>query len=267
MTRLACRVAFAMPLLLTACLGTRAGALQQDGPQTWRALPLIADGRVDKSWVQIGWGGFAVDAGSLRTDCDEKGMGLLLYEKEKFGNCQIRVVFRCQDAKSNAGVFVRIDDGILDWAAKKPLAVRRDNGKLSKEMLKKLMEASASKQGPWYAVHHGYEVQICDAEDAAHRTGAVYSLAKAAPAPKTPPDDWRTMTITLQGNLILVDIDGKRVTTFDPDGMDVPKDQKWFEPQREPKRPQSGYLGLQNHDPGDVVWFKEVSVRLLAGTR
>jgi hypothetical protein len=28
-----------------------------------------------------------------------------------------------------------------------------------------------------------------------------------------------------------------------------------------------GYLGLQNHDPGDVVTFKEVSVRPLADAR
>jgi len=28
---------------------------------------------------------------------------------------------------------------------------------------------------------------------------------------------------------------------------------------REPKRPTKGYLGFQNHDPGDVVYFKEVS--------
>ncbi len=30
---------------------------------------------------------------------------------------------------------------------------------------------------------------------------------------------------------------------------------------REPKRPLKGYIGLQNHDPGDVVWFKEINVR------
>ena len=33
---------------------------------------------------------------------------------------------------------------------------------------------------------------------------------------------------------------------------------------RDAKRPQSGYVGLQAHDPGDVVRFKEVSVRPLA---
>jgi hypothetical protein len=32
---------------------------------------------------------------------------------------------------------------------------------------------------------------------------------------------------------------------------------------REPKRPVVGYIGLQNHDPGEIVWFREVSVRSL----
>ena len=127
------------------------------------------------------------------------------------------------------------------------------------------MEASAEARGPWYAVHHGYEVQICDADDAYHRTGSVYSLAKAAALGDAPASGWRTMVITLKGNLVLVDIDGKRITTFDPDGKDGPQDRKWFEPRREPKRPEVGYLGLQNHDPGDIVYFKEVSVRPLKG--
>jgi hypothetical protein len=70
------------------------------------------------------------------------------------------------------------------------------------------------------------------------------------------------MTITLSGNRILVDIEGVRVTSFDPESPNVPRKQ-WYEPKREPKRPESGYIGLQNHDPGDVVWFREVSVRPL----
>ena len=37
----------------------------------------------------------------------------------------------------------------------------------------------------------------------------------------------------------------------------------WSEPIRERNRPTRGYIGLQNHDPGDVVWFKEVSLRRL----
>jgi hypothetical protein len=63
--------------------------------------------------------------------------------------------------------------------------------------------------------------------------------------------------------LILVDLDGQRVSEFDPEGKDLPKQKEWHEPRRGPKRPLSGYLGLQNHDPGDVVHFKEISVRPL----
>jgi hypothetical protein len=241
-----------------------AGGEDKPPDRPWRPLPLVKDGKVGPGWTQVGWGGFVVEDGGLRTECDARGMGLLLYRKEKFGDCQIRVVFRCKDAKSNSGVFVRIDDGIIKRAKEKPAAVRRNrDGKLSEESLEQLMAASAKEQGPWYAVHHGYEVQICDASDEYHRTGAIYSLAKAALAPKKRPTEWKTMVITLEGDLVLVDIDGKRVTTFDPAGKDVPRRKEWFEPKREPKRPLSGYIGLQNHDPGDVVSFKEVSVRPL----
>jgi hypothetical protein len=46
-------------------------------------------------------------------------------------------------------------------------------------------------------------------------------------------------------------------------GSNLPPRKNWTEPIRELKRPTHGYLGLQNHDPGDVVWFKEVAVRRL----
>src|SRR5262249_62037257 len=119
-------------------------------------------------------------------------------------------------------------------------AVKRGkDGKLSTEELKKLKDASQKEQGPWYAVHHGYEVQICDDSDEYHRTGAVYSLSKAA-APKKKPEEWKTMVITLKGKLVMVDVDGERVSAFDPEAKDVPKDRQWLEPKRDPKRPLSG---------------------------
>ncbi|HEX6986120.1 MAG TPA: DUF1080 domain-containing protein, partial [Planctomycetaceae bacterium] len=144
-----------------------------------------------------------------------------------------------------------------------PPAERGPDGSLTEAGLAAMKAASEAHAGPWYAVHHGYEVQICDAADAYHRTGAVYSLAKAAPAPKVAPGVWRTMVITLQGDRVLVDVDGERVTTFDPESPSVPKRTEWHEPEREPERPRAGYIGLQTHDPGDVVDFKEVSVRPL----
>src|SRR4051794_17526086 len=64
----------------------------------WRTLPLVTNGAIDPHWKHLWGGGFSVIGdGSLRTDCDDAGMGLLLYTEERFGDCQIRVVFRTED--------------------------------------------------------------------------------------------------------------------------------------------------------------------------
>jgi len=235
------------------------GCAESKNVSEWRALPLIADGKVSPEWIHLGWGGFVVDNGTLRTECDPRGMGLLVYQKERFGNCQIRVVFKCKDAKSNAGVYVRIADGILEQAGRPMVMFERDTaGKPSDQSLEKVKSAAEHGDGPWFAVQHGFEVQIQDEKDPFHRTGAIYSLAPAAVNPKKASEEWQTMIIT-----IFVDLNGQRVTNFDPDSPDVPPQKEWYEPKRQPKRPEIGYIGLQNHDPGDVVWYREVSVRPL----
>jgi hypothetical protein len=239
------------------------GAESKSEP-AWRPLPLITDGKVDRGWVHLGWGGFVVDDGALRTECDSKGLGLLVYRRERFGNCQIRVVFKSKEAKSNSGVYVRIADGILEQAGQPGAAFERDAaGTPSRVSMQKMQVTSAREEGPWFAVHRGYEVQIADGGDPVHRTGAIYSLAPSSDVSKKAPGEWKTMIITLAGAQIFVDLDGQRITTFDPRSYGLPPQKEWYEPKREPKRPESGYIGLQNHDPGDVVWFKEVSVRRL----
>jgi hypothetical protein len=231
----------------------------------WRNIPLVKDGGVAPAWKHTGYGSFVVEAdGSLRTECDPRGLGLLVYTKEKLGDCQLRVVYRSKDPASNAGVYVRIADDILKRLGDNvPAASRNANGEATPEGVKAMEEASDKELGPWYAVHHGYEVQIADAGDEFHRTGAVYSFTRAERAPEKPRDQWRTMLITLKGNTVQVDIDGRRVSEFDSEAKDLPPRRQWHEPRREPKRPQQGYVGLQNHDPGDVVYFKEVGVRPL----
>ena len=164
----------------------------------------------------------------LRT---EGGMGLLWYTREKFGNCTLRVVYRTTGKESNSGVFVRIAD--------KP----RD---------------------AWYAVHHGYEVQICDVADDFHRTGSIYSLSKALPG-TAKIGRWNTLEITLAGPRVLVALNGAKVQDFDPATASIPERTKPYEPERGP-RAESGYIGLQNHDDagqGAHVDFQEVSVRPL----
>ncbi len=214
--------------------------------------------------MHVGWGGFVVDDGALRTECDPQGLGLLVFKGERFGNCQIRVVFKTKEAKSNAGVYVRIADGILEQARQPGAAFERDAaGKPSKESTEKMKASAEREEGPWFAVHRGYEVQIAEGSDPFHRTAAIYSLAPSSAASKKAPGEWKTLIITLAGDRIFVDLDGQRITSFDPANPDVPPRKQWYEPKRGPKRPVAGYIGLQNHDPGDLVWFKEVSVRPL----
>jgi hypothetical protein len=229
----------------------------------WRSVPLVTDGKIDKAWSHLGWGGFVVEDGALRTNPDERGMGLLVYTKEPLGDCRIRVVYRTKDARSNSGVYIRMSEEILKRLDDKAPAVKRDEkGKLSKEEIQKLMDASEQEKGAWWPVHHGFEVQICDTGDALHRTGAIYSLAKAAELPKADPGAWRTMIITLKGEQVTVEIDGKQISKFDA-SKEMPATRKWTEPKHDARRPTSGYIGLQSHDPGDIAWFKEISVQAL----
>lgn len=227
----------------------------------WRVLPLIVNGRIDPAWQQVDWGGFAIDQGALRTQPDPRGMGLLVYTSAAFGDCRIRVVYRSEKPSSNAGVFIRLDPGILQRIGEKTEGVERGPGnQLSPPMLARMTASSENQVGAWYAVHHGFEVQIQDSGDSWHRTGAIYSLAEAAESKARAGSEWRTMIITLEGSRVAVTVDGQPVSRFDSSAKNQPARRSWSEPVRENQRPNKGYIGLQNHDPGDVVWFKEVAI-------
>jgi hypothetical protein len=231
----------------------------------WRTIPLVKNGKVSSDWVHIGYGGFSTEGDAIRTDCDPRGLGLLVYKKERLGNCQVRVVFKVKDKNSNSGVYVRLRDSILAQAGKPGDAFDRDaNNKISDESMKKVQAAAEREEGAWHAVHNGYEVQIAGGGDELHRTGAIYSLAPSKGVSAKQPGEWQTMVITLDGTRISVELDGQSVSSLDTASKDLPPRKQWHEPKREPKRPEVGYIGLQNHDPGDIVWFKEVSVRPLA---
>ena len=174
-------------------------------------------------WVMTGPGRFVVEDSAMKT---EGGMGLLYYSKKKFGDCTIRVVFKVMPGRGNSGVVVRLPE--------KP-------------------------SGPWYGVHHGYEVQIDASGDEWHATGAIYSLAKVTSQPQKPAGEWNTMEIVLDGPITRSFVNGTPVMEFDP-SKPVPARKEWFEPVRG-RRPDSGYIGLQNHDKDSTVYFKEISVR------
>jgi hypothetical protein len=190
----------------------------------WRPL---FNGHDLTGWKHVGPGEMTVEDGLIHT---HRGMGLLYFAGEKFGNCVIRVVYRMRDENDNSGVFIRV-----------PIEPRE----------------------PWMPVHYGYEVQIDNAADDYHTTGTLYSFTQALARPGLPGPKWNTMEITLDGRRTIVRVNGVKVTDrTEGDGPPDPVKTKSYEPERG-SRPDSGFIGLQNHGEHDVVFFKEVSVRPL----
>lgn len=188
--------------------------------QPWQAL---FNGNDLTGWRMVGPGRFVIEDGMMKT---EGGMGLLYYEREKFGNATLRVVFKTASERANSGVFIRLPEKPSD---------------------------------PWYAVHNGYEVQIESGGDEWHSTGSIYSLSKVSARAQKPMGEWNTMDIVLDGLKTVVHLNGVKVNEFAPD-QPVPPRRRWYEPARGP-RPEFGYIGLQNHDARSVVYFREVSVK------
>jgi len=192
--------------------------------QEWRQL---FNGKDAAGWQQVGPGKFEIENGFLKST---GGMGMLMFAGEKFQNVVLRVVYKVRDNDANSGVFIRLP---------------------------------VKPNDPWHAVNTGYEVQIDGGlryfHDDYHSTGCLYSLTKARAYPQKAPGEWNTMDITLDGQRTVVVVNDKKVTDF-YEGDEVPIEKRWFEPDRGP-RPQEGYIGLQNHDPESIVYFKEVSVR------
>ena len=194
----------------------------------WKQL---FDGKDLTGWKHVGPGYMTVEDGLIQT---HGGMGLLYWTGGKLGDCTIRVVFKMRDKDDNSGVFIRI-----------PIEPREE----------------------WMPVHYGYEVQIMNhpeafGEDNTHSTGMLYSLTKPlVPDMGKPGPEWNTMEITLDGPRTIVVLNGTKVVDY-KEGDPVPEREKSFEPQRGP-RPNEGYIGLQNHSDHDVVFFKEVAVKML----
>lgn len=69
------------------------------------------------------------------------------------------------------------------------------------------------------------------------------------------------MFITLDGPHTVVELNGTKITDY-TEGHPVPPKHKDYEPDRG-RRPDTGYMGLQNHPGNTPIYFKEVAIRTL----
>jgi hypothetical protein len=168
--------------------------------------------------------GFKVENGLL-VSIPEAPEDDIWYTGEKIGNATLRIVYKVSAPRANSGIFIRIPE--------KPKS--EDD-----------------------CINRGIEVQIDDAGDEWHRTGALYSMTKAKAHASKPQGEWNTLEITLKGPRTIVHLNGVLVTDYD--GVSpVPPKTKWYEPDRGP-RPDYGYIAIQHHGGADTLWFREVSV-------
>jgi len=163
-----------------------------------------------------------------------------------------------------------VSNGIVTKIGEKslPRCIGDANGKLLPQMIDKLKEASEKQLG-WLVscASRLLSTRFSMPSDPLHRTGAIYSLAKAAPVPDNgrgglADDDhharrradlrWTSMA---NGSVPLTPV--RRTIRHARTGRSQ------F---AKLKRPTHGYIGLSDHDPGDVVWFRDVSVRQIGST-
>lgn len=208
----------ATALLLVIMLAATSCRTRASSHGGWRPL---FEGKSTAGWEMLGPGELRLEDGELVT---YGGMGLLWYNKEKFGNCRIRVMFKPTTGQDNSGVFVRIPEPPPD---------------------------------PMFAVHRGYEVQIDNRGDEWRRTGCLYTVSLEKKKVNARVNEWNTMIITLEGLRTSVEINGALVTDYTEGEPVPPKGEN--DPARGP-RPEVGYIGLQNHDENSRVHFREVSV-------
>jgi hypothetical protein len=101
----------------------------------------------------------------------------------------------------------------------------------------------------------GFECQVNNTHSDWIKTGSLYALVNIAGSPAVD-GKWWTQEIIVQGNVVTVLIDGKKLLQYhEPPGAQAGKD---FE-----HKLGEGTFALQAHDPGSVVRYKNIRVKRL----
>jgi hypothetical protein len=211
-----------------AALGLIMGALpmatncaaQQEGsaPAGFERILRETNGRFSKhGWNHYGPGYFDLDpATGVLTS--HGGMGLFWYAVQEYSDFVLELEFKCADANTNSGVFVRVPG----------VPVSDDY------------------------IYHSFEVQINDAGEGIHTTGAIYDAEAPSRAASKPAGEWNHFRITFRGSRITVQLNGTTVVDWEAEPRGKVAD---FAPR--------GYIGLQNHDDRSPVYFRNIYVQAL----
>ena len=165
-------------------------------------------------WNHYGPGWFECDpkSGVLK---GQGGMGLLWYGK-KFGDFVFECDFRCSTKETNSGIFVRVPH----------MPVSDDY------------------------IYHSIEVQVYDAGEGIHATGAAYDIQAPTAFASKPAGEWNHIKIEFKGVHLKVELNGVLIMDWDSKPGGKVKD---LSPE--------GYIGLQNHDSTSPPFFRNIFIK------
>ncbi len=99
---------------------------------------------------------------------------------------------------------------------------------------------------PWHAVSNGYEIQIEDGRAPHQVTGSIYDIQAPTKVASKPAGEWNHYRIQVTGQRYQIWLNGELIQDFIGN------------------RGREGYIGLQNHDPGSLNYYRNVRVKELA---
>ncbi len=186
--------------------------------QDYEQILKSANGRYEKhGWNHYGPGYFELDekSGVLKS---QGGMGLLWYSVRKYRDFILELDFKCSHNNTNSGVFVRVP------------------------------ELPSSDD----YIYHSFEIQIYDAGEGIHKTGAAYDAEAPRLDAAKPSGEWNHFKITFLGKHLQVELNGQLILDWEAEPRGKVKDFA-----------SEGYIGLQNHDSISPVFFRRIYVKEL----
>jgi len=153
-------------------------------PEGYEQLLGSRNGRYDKGgWNHYGPGHFELDpaTGVLTA---HGGMGLFWYSVKEYSDFVLELEFKCTDAETNSGVFVRV-----------PGVPTSDD-----------------------YIYHSFEIQIYDVGEGIHMTGAAYDAEAPTHLASNPPGEWNHFKITFVGGHLEVELNGEAILDWDAEG-------------------------------------------------
>jgi hypothetical protein len=101
---------------------------------------------------------------------------------------------------------------------------------------------------------YGFEVQVNNTyEKDPRKTGSLYAVKDVNRAPAKD-DVWFTEHVIVKGDTVTIKVDGKTVVEYtEPEGTKAGKDFT--------RKLDKGTFALQAHDPGSIVYFKNIRVK------